>query len=423
MEENKFDYNNYIQMRLREIDDLDERRFAKELLVDQLEKIFTWTEEKYDALAKRIENELDMPWKSFHIFMTVTDRKDYDPIHPFWFPVCSEDLHTGPGQVYETIYLAADEEKCREFLEQGTLTGTDSVTGEKISFRIEKSGRYRECIRKMYRLFANNHIPWQTVHMGYLERFYDLIPLEDPVPEGRTAGEGDVQSGSDGTTGFGKWDAFIKRGIIPLWNVERTQMHSREFRMPCMDEIFYEHIFYLPEEREEEDGYLIDTAEDILSIRYEKSRVLLKAEKKDLKEVSVYRLHQGKPEDVPGYHYPVLSNCRKDSLSARFLQQTGNFIQTPMELYRKIGEMSGGHAIHVSGYGITDKAEGKILCGDMDGFLGGRVFADDKRSILLIRIRREEGQEADYMYEAQVRYILTQLQAEFMEYRCVGVFE
>ena len=35
-EEKKFDYENYIQKRLREIDDLDERKYAKELLLEGL---------------------------------------------------------------------------------------------------------------------------------------------------------------------------------------------------------------------------------------------------------------------------------------------------------------------------------------------------------------------------------------------------
>ena len=46
IEEYQFDYENYIQMRLKEIDDLDERRFAKELLLEGLAKVFACTEKK-----------------------------------------------------------------------------------------------------------------------------------------------------------------------------------------------------------------------------------------------------------------------------------------------------------------------------------------------------------------------------------------
>ena len=37
-----FDYENYIQKRLKEIDDLDERRFAKELLTESLGKVLKY---------------------------------------------------------------------------------------------------------------------------------------------------------------------------------------------------------------------------------------------------------------------------------------------------------------------------------------------------------------------------------------------
>lgn len=35
----------------------------------------------------------------------------------------------------------------------------------------------------------------------------------------------------------------------------------------------------------------------------------------------------------------------------------------------------------------------------------------------------EERHEEDYLYESQIRYILSQLQMEFLEYRCVGMLE
>ncbi len=89
-EEKKFDYENYIQKRLKEIDNLDERKYAKELLLEGLGSIFKWTEAKYAALEQRIQRELDMPGERFCTFMTIVERKDYDPINPFWFPICGE---------------------------------------------------------------------------------------------------------------------------------------------------------------------------------------------------------------------------------------------------------------------------------------------------------------------------------------------
>ena len=414
MDEKQFDYENYIQRRLREIDDLDERKYARELLLEGLGKIFAWTDAKYEALEQRVCRELNVPGERFHTCMTIVKKEDYDPINNFWFPVCEQDVKGDREQGYETVYLMADEKGCREFLKQGAVTGILEENGKQIRFLIRKAGRYEEMIKRLYKLFTNNHISWQVVHMGHLERFFELVPTQELTPGSRV----NIQ--------WDKWENCVKTGIIPLWNIQRTAINSREYRMPCIDEVFYEHIFYLPDERVEEDGYLMETKEDILSLRYEENRVLLKTKKDSLKDVCVYRMHQGAPAESYGYQFPVLSNCRKDNLAARYLHQTGNFIQTPMELLRKIEEMSGSYGVDVLGYEIAGKAEndmtaGKMFFGDMNGFIGAQVFADDGRSILLLKMHIKGKQQADYLCESQVRYILSQLQMEFMEYKCVGV--
>lgn len=417
IDEKRFDYENYIQRHLREIDDLDERKYARELLLESLGKFFAWTDAKYEALEQRISRELSMPGQKFHTCMTIVKKEDYDPINNFWFPVCEEDVidvKDAEQQSYETIYLMADEKGCREFLKQGEITGVEEKSGKLIKFRIRKAERYEKMIKRLYMLFTDNHIPWQVVHMGHLDRFFELVPMQESVPDERVSMQ------------WEKWEGCVKTEMIPLWNIQRIEISSMEFRVPCIDEVFYEHIFFLPDERVADDGYLMETEADILSLRYEESKVVLKSRQDSLKDVCVYRLHQEAPAESYGYQYPVLSNSRKDNLAARYLHQTGNFIQTPMELSRKIKEMSGCYEVEILGYEITDKVENniavnEILYGDMNGFGGAQVFSDDKRSTLLFKMRIDEPERADYLCDSQVRYILSQLQMEFMEYKCVGV--
>lgn len=415
MEEYRFDYENYIQMRLKEIDDLDERRFAKEILLEGLAKVFSHAEGKYETLKQRISRELTMPGERFHTFMTIIEKGNYDPINDFWFPVCAEDLKKPAPD--ETIYLMADEKGCREFLAQGVVEGTGQENGQVISFRIQKSQRYLQAAKELYQLFAENHIPWQVIHMGHLERFFDLIPI----------GEEGKDHGMEITYQWGKWQGCIKTDMVPLWNIQRMEAHSQEFRLPCIDDAFYEHVFYLPEGQAEEDGYLAKLNEEVLSVRYEKSKILLKTKKEILGDVEIYRMHQKGPDEVYGYRYKILSNHGKDSFAGRYLQKTGNFLQTPAELYRKIEELSGGYRIELVGYEILTQAEnagigeGEIY-GDMNPFAGTQVFSDDRRSVLLFKIWRDGEDGTDYLYESQIRYVLSQMQMEFQEYQCVGLF-
>ena len=108
-EEREFDYRDYIQRQLREIGDLDERRYAKELLLGSLGEMFAWTEAKYRALEQRIRDELDTPWERFDISMTAVRRKDHDPINDHWHPVCEEDLRPEREHGCMTVYLMADD--------------------------------------------------------------------------------------------------------------------------------------------------------------------------------------------------------------------------------------------------------------------------------------------------------------------------
>ena len=210
--------------------------------------------------------------------------------------------------------------------------------------------------------------------------------------------------------------------MLLLWNLERFMMQSQEYRHPCLDEAIYEHIYYLGSDREEMDGYLVETDDDILSVRFEENKILIKTQQETLEDVFLYRLYQGDQGNSFGYHFPVLSNCKKDNLAVRYLQETGNFIQTPMELYRKIEELSAGYPVRVTGYEITDHAEDAVIEGDMNKNIGVQVFSNDKRKILLFRFHREAVTHDAYLYESQIRYILSQLQLEFLEYRCMGVW-
>ena len=209
--------------------------------------------------------------------------------------------------------------------------------------------------------------------------------------------------------------------MIPLWNIKKMSLSSREYRFPCIDRAVYEHIFYLEEGEDVPDGYLVEMDGEIISVRYEKERLLLKTESEALEDVSVYRLNQGKDREGYNYRYPVLANRAGMGFAARYLNQVGNFIQTPMELYRKIEELSGDYHIRLERCRIIEPGEERFLEGDMNGFAGEKIFLADKRKVLLFEIRREREKE-DYLYESQVRYMLSQMQMEFLEYRCAGVF-
>ena len=65
----------HIRKRLTEIDDLDERRAAREILMEGLVPIFELMEKRYQDLEDQICREIEIPSEKYAVYMTVIKRK------------------------------------------------------------------------------------------------------------------------------------------------------------------------------------------------------------------------------------------------------------------------------------------------------------------------------------------------------------
>lgn len=92
----------------------------------------------------------------------------------------------------------------------------DQESGKEIRFHIREAEKYKNAVRKLYTLFLDNHIPWRTLHLGHIERFFELVPTEE------------LPAGSRIRFEWGKWEDYVKTGMIPLWNIKKMSLSSRE---------------------------------------------------------------------------------------------------------------------------------------------------------------------------------------------------
>lgn len=56
--EKGFDMESFIEKRLLEIDNLDDRKFARLLMEDVFRQIYRYTQEEYNGLQSRIEHQM-----------------------------------------------------------------------------------------------------------------------------------------------------------------------------------------------------------------------------------------------------------------------------------------------------------------------------------------------------------------------------
>ena len=80
------DLRQHIRKRLAEIDDLEERKAAKEILLEGLIPVFEHMEKRYLNLENQIRREIHVSNEKYAVAMTVIEAENYDPINGTLYP-------------------------------------------------------------------------------------------------------------------------------------------------------------------------------------------------------------------------------------------------------------------------------------------------------------------------------------------------
>ncbi|ANU49083.1 hypothetical protein ADH76_33120 [Enterocloster clostridioformis] len=417
-----FDFERYMEERLREIDDLDERKFAKKLLLEGLGKVIQCTEAKYQQLERRVYEELEIEDNQYEVVLTIVKRSHYDPTNGTLFPVSKEDLDEkilketrsdGSRRWLGSIFLEASDDRQRDFQDRTKFTGTlvKAEENRAAAFEILPAMRYREVMEGLYLVFQDNHIPWDTINTGYLDKFYDVfiyIEGTEPAPD----------SLEEVTIDFEEYKEDIRYGLIPLWNLEWVTFDSADFMLPCINGIYYEHEFSL-EDKDEKDGYLIQSNEDILEIRHEKNKIVIKSLKETFENWKALHLVQKETVRSLDYNAPLLTNRKRDSFIRRYAENSRVQLMTKTDLFRRIMELDIRDYIEVVGYEICENARDFPNTEGMNWFVRDELFPMESRKVLLLKFK--ERQPGHYLNGSMVRFVISQMQLEISEYRCVGV--
>lgn len=417
-----FDFERYMEERLREIDDLDERKFAKKLLLEGLGKVIRCTEAKYQQLEHRVYEELEIEDNQYEAVLTIVKRSHYDPTNGTLFPVFEEDLDEkvlketwsdGSRRWLGSIFLEASDDRQRDFQDRTKFTGTlvKAEENRSAAFEILPAMRYREVMEGLYLVFQDNHIPWDTINTGYLDKFYDVfiyIEGTEPAPD----------SLEEVTIDFEEYKEDVRCGLIPLWNLEWVTFDSADFMLPCINGIYYEHEFSL-EDKDEKDGYLIQSNEDILEIRHEKNKIVIKSLKETFENWKALHLVQKETVRSLDYNAPLLTNRKRDSFIRRYAENSRVKLMTKTDLFRRIMELDIRDYIEVVGYEICENARDFPNTEGMNWFVRDELFPMESRKVLLLKFK--ERQPGHYLNGSMVRFVVSQMQLEISEYRCVGV--
>lgn len=418
MQEQSFDMEDYVKQRLLEIGDTDERSFAKEALLKGFLPAIQVMEKRYRDLEERIRREIEIPGSRYAVYTTVIRRQDYDAANRTWFPVCEDDVGED-GTVCSRIYFRGNRGDRENFEKHSFFNAVDSK-GQPRQVGIKRTEDYRNAVEELYHLFVCNRVPWHTVNTGDLDRFYDVCPMEETE---------DAENLNRWEIDFGEWQDVIDRDYMALWNLEYFTFRSMKFMVPSVDGKYYEHELNL-KEYEPDCGYMVKGNKDILSIRHESGRILMISPREAFESWQACRFGRRQDTDSFGYHHRILGNGGKERFADHLAARYGQGIHSRTELFRIAEELDADSQVRLRDSQIREKEQEGSYPADMNWFLREDLFPMETRKVLELTFERRinkagmEGNEAiescDPDGEDMLRYVISQIQLLFDEYRCVG---
>lgn len=255
------------------------------------------------------------------------------------------------------------------------------------------------------------------MNTGDLDRFYDVYPMEDTI-ENMDGWEID----------FGQWNDRIGLDYMALWNLEYFTFRSMKFMVPCIDGKYYEHELSL-KEYDPDCGFMVKGNQDILSIRREQGRILMVSLKESFQEWQACRFGKRPDMDSYGYSHRILSNERKEHFADHLAVRYGQGIHSRTELFRLVEELDTEGRIRLRDCRIREKEQPGSCPADMNWFLREDLFPMETRKVLeltfegraeSVEVNGEAEDLCDPEAEDMLRYIISQIQLLFDEYRCVG---
>ena len=112
---------------------------------------------------------------------------------------------------------------------EGVIETEEPEKEWKVEIRLRENREYLKKIEYLYLLFTRNGIPWQTANAPYLYKMADMIVTG--LPEGITGKEKIRRV----TIQFGEYSSMIQEDVIPVWNIQRLELDSIGFPIPCGD--------------------------------------------------------------------------------------------------------------------------------------------------------------------------------------------
>jgi hypothetical protein len=321
--EPEFYMYSYIRKKLDGMKSLEDKKIAAEVLNDLFLPFYEMNEARYEALQKRVWDELPPPFEKYDVYTTVFDKNRIDLAHSFLRPmIASDSSEEQPlsciqkNTILETIFIKLDYLDLKN-LDNKEFKGKIITSNGNFNakFALKPTEKYAEEIYKLYKLFLFNQLSWHSLCSPLLFHFYDLIITETGnIPKDALLQNVEVD--------YGEYSAYIKQNLIPVWNIEEVTVVSTDFPMPNLDRTNFEYRLET-DKIGAEHAYLIGKSEGILHARQEEDALIAVMAAEGGIIWDLRRILKYEKKDVESFEYPLFSNAEKDTFGGRMTARFG----------------------------------------------------------------------------------------------------
>lgn len=403
----------YIEKSLHEIEELSNRKAMREVMEKVLLPFQNTMMEKYFALEKRILEEEDTCKQDYEIVMGIVQYSQYDITEKKMRPIISEDLeetkvdfeHVKRAlETKEELYLfrvfvrgdydVIKKIQCQNKKFKGVIKTED---GEYSAFfALKKSDAYQERLKELYQIFVHNGVKWNTPCSMYLNKMFEVYLMEGDRIDGE-----EIQ---EITIDFDEFENYIRYDYVPIWNIERTKEKTSYFPIPCDDIKLYEHKIF-GEKLGDCDCLVQGDSAEIVNVLKRQGDFIVISDKSEIAEWNLIRFLKDKP-----YNYEEILFTNKSE------NKNSRAICTMAELKKFVSDL--GYEQYVTLLDVEKVQNGVADTYFMDEFIKDElVFMEN---VAALRLMFKAKEKDNYLNKDIISYIVTRVQWEYPQYKCVG---
>jgi len=417
------------QERLLKIEDLDERRLLRSVLLAAFTNIEDYTNSQLEAIKQRVFEESKPDHDQFNIYTSVVSVDDYDPINDFLFPMNDNDLvelpmdatviadivAAGGVPTLGKLYFELDHLELLEI--KKTLTGRKfkgqlktSRDLHEIEIILVPYEGYMNQIERLYELYLANDVVWRTVLHPSIHKFLE-IHLETKIEFKKHEKIEEI------IIDLEELDAYKQINRIPLWNIKIEPFSNQGFPMPAGDRIHYEHVLIFKDDVREL-GYLIDSdseADGIIHTRRLADRLVLTSAKDVISKWKLWMIVSPLEADLD---FPNLTSNRKvESFIDNFASRTERVIRTIGEIHRQASLFADIDQLKLVDIEINSQNGAIYETYPLNFFMKDEVRVNGDKRIMKLKFTTDE---ITPFTRDVMSFLTSEIALYFPEYRCVG---